>query len=214
MQERNALENKNYMNDDNDVWLSNFPRKVRRKLANNEIYNVNHSEKEHRFSAINKIDSDKVVGSEYYKPYNYKYMRKRATSSNGQPIDPKNTMPISGRTPQDRFFDGSVLGRDLWALSEYESKNDIGSEFSSGRIKISTNKSFTKKPIFLDGLEYSVIIGDGNIYIGCQGKTIEEWKKASDKEIMKMDGKKSLSFWRKYKTSIIKFAETHCEEEK
>jgi len=215
MQERNALENKDYKKDDNEVWLANFPRNIRRKLADNEKYTMHAPEMEHRFSAINQIDSDKVVSSEYYQPYNYKHLRKRSTYSTGQIHSSHNShsskvpTPISGKTPQDRFLDGAALGKDLWAFYE----NEIDNKLSAGSIKVSTNKSFVKKPIFMDGLEYSVIIGDGYIYIGCQGNTIEKWKEMPDKEIMKMDGKKSLSFWRKYKSSIINLAETHCAEE-
>lgn len=202
MLERNTLENKSYKTDNKDVWLSNFPKEIRGKLEEKEMFNLHElSTNKSRFDNINKIHNyknghnSKIIGNECFKPYNPKHLRKRSSD--------KKT-PISGKTPQDRLLDSVALGKDLWTFS----KSDLDNKLPYGKIKVSTSISFKKRPIFLDGLEYSITIGDGYIYIGCCGNTIEKWKNISDKEILEMDGKKSLSFWRKYKSVIIKLAET------
>ena len=45
------------------------------------------------------------------------------------------------------------------------------------------------------------------IQIGCQRHTIEEWKKFDDKTIRKMDGKKALEWWNKWKPIIMQIIE-------
>ena len=40
--------------------------------------------------------------------------------------------------------------------------------------------------------------------IGCQQHTIEEWRNFSDSEILEMDGRKALKFWKAWKDVIFK----------
>ena len=55
--------------------------------------------------------------------------------------------------------------------------------------------------------EYSVIYTSDCIQIGCERHAIDEWRKFDDRDIIKMDGKKSLEFWRKNKDFIFNIIE-------
>ncbi len=46
---------------------------------------------------------------------------------------------------------------------------------------------------------YPVVYTDKVIQIGCENHAIKEWFEFTDKEILAMDGKKALKFWRKWK---------------
>ena len=50
---------------------------------------------------------------------------------------------------------------------------------------------------------YNVIYTHNMIFIGCEYYAIEEWRNFDDAEIIKMDGKTALKFWRKYKDFIF-----------
>jgi len=71
----------------------------------------------------------------------------------------------------------------------------------------------SKIPIQLLGLEYFVLITEKNIQIGCKKYTAKEWESFSDKEILSMDEKKGLDFWKKYKKLILDAWELHSEKE-
>lgn len=46
---------------------------------------------------------------------------------------------------------------------------------------------------------YEITVTDNHIKIGCQQHLKNEWKAFEDREIIKMDGKKALEFWRMFK---------------
>lgn len=46
---------------------------------------------------------------------------------------------------------------------------------------------------------YRITVTDKHIKIGCQQHLKSEWKAFEDREIIKMDGKKALEFWRMFK---------------
>ena len=46
---------------------------------------------------------------------------------------------------------------------------------------------------------YRITVTDKHIKIGCQQHLKNEWKAFEDREIIKMDGKKALEFWRMFK---------------
>jgi len=50
---------------------------------------------------------------------------------------------------------------------------------------------------------YHVTYTKDIIQIGCENHSIEEWRLFSDERIIKMDGKRALSFWRKHKDFIF-----------
>lgn len=45
------------------------------------------------------------------------------------------------------------------------------------------------------------------LQIGCKNHSIDEWKNFSDREILEMDGKKALTFWKKWKDIIFQIIE-------
>ena len=56
--------------------------------------------------------------------------------------------------------------------------------------------------------EYDVAYTKEFLQIGCENHAIEDWKSFDNQRILKMDGKKALSFWRKYKELIFSTIET------
>ena len=56
---------------------------------------------------------------------------------------------------------------------------------------------------FGNGFNYGITVTDKHIKIGCQQHLKSKWLNFSDKEILKMDGKKALEFWRIFKPLAI-----------
>ena len=56
------------------------------------------------------------------------------------------------------------------------------------------------KSIFLD--EYPITYTAEVMQIGCKRYKINDWWQFDDEQILKMDGKRALKFWRKYKEFI------------
>ena len=52
---------------------------------------------------------------------------------------------------------------------------------------------------FGNAFAYKITITDKHIKIGCQQHLKNEWKAFEDREIIKMDGKRALEFWRMFK---------------
>ena len=59
----------------------------------------------------------------------------------------------------------------------------------------------------ISGLHYHVFILDNHIKIGCELYTVDEWRNFNDYEILKMDGKEALRFWRENKKIVMSFYE-------
>jgi len=69
-----------------------------------------------------------------------------------------------------------------------------------------------KEPIQIAGLKYYIIIIKEQIKIGCELHKVSEWKKFTNKEILAMDGKEGLIWWKKYKKFILDANKLHKEE--
>jgi uncharacterized protein YjbI with pentapeptide repeats len=54
---------------------------------------------------------------------------------------------------------------------------------------------------------YSITYTTGIIQIGCKRYTFDEWREFTDEEIIQMDGKTALMFWRKWKDTIFMLIE-------
>ena len=67
---------------------------------------------------------------------------------------------------------------------------------------------------YLIGLDYNVMIFDTHIKIGCEIHSFEKWDAFSDKDIIKMDGKRAKTFWDKNKVVIMGLCESRKEEVK
>ena len=64
-------------------------------------------------------------------------------------------------------------------------------------------------PILISGLQWIVVInGLGEMRIGCQRHSVEEWKSFDDNEISKMSPD-ALVFWNNHKTMLLAVCETH-----
>lgn len=57
--------------------------------------------------------------------------------------------------------------------------------------------------------EYRIIYTDDTLQIGCKSYSIDDWLSFTDREILEMDGKKALEFWRRNRNLIKKIIETN-----
>lgn len=63
--------------------------------------------------------------------------------------------------------------------------------------------------ITITNLDYFCLIFSGYIKLGCKIYKVEEWENFTDEEIIKMDGKNAIKFWKKWKNVLIEM----CKEE-
>ena len=69
-----------------------------------------------------------------------------------------------------------------------------------GEAVLADNAWATKKVItFGNAFCYKITVSDHHIRIDCKQHLKSEWKNFTDKEILKMEGKKALKFWRLFK---------------
>ena len=66
-------------------------------------------------------------------------------------------------------------------------------------IRGHTGSNFAK----LNGLFYQVSRWGDMIKIGCKTYRVEEWRSFSDRQIIEMDGKRGLAFWKEHKDIIL-----------
>ncbi len=67
-------------------------------------------------------------------------------------------------------------------------------------------------PKEIEGLEYSVLIGDDFMFIGCIERSIEQWRHISDRDILAMDGRNGLNFWQKHRDMLLTECDKHQEK--
>ena len=73
-----------------------------------------------------------------------------------------------------------------------------------GYAEVSGYAQATKEVItFENTFDYDITVTDKHIQIGCQQHLKSEWLHFTDEEIIKMDGKKALNFWRLFKPFAI-----------
>ena len=74
----------------------------------------------------------------------------------------------------------------------------------SGNAVVSGDAVATVEVItFGNAFEYNITVTDKHIRIGCEQHLKSEWLNFSDREILEMDGKKALEFWRIFKPVAI-----------
>jgi len=61
---------------------------------------------------------------------------------------------------------------------------------------------------------YAVSIINNNLLIGCEKHSIKEWENFKPREILEMDGKGGLKWWKEYKPIIIPLAKLHVKKVK
>jgi hypothetical protein len=66
-------------------------------------------------------------------------------------------------------------------------------------------------PLPLSPRIYYITITKTNMCIGCEGHSIEDWKSFTDDRILKMDGKRALVFWRRYKKLLFTIIDDNKE---
>ena len=55
---------------------------------------------------------------------------------------------------------------------------------------------------------YQTVISPHSISCGCQSHTAEKWENFTNREILEMDGKGGLEWWKEWKDTILKVAKT------
>ena len=73
-----------------------------------------------------------------------------------------------------------------------------GANLSFGKV--------SKGPLEISGSAYYVTLWEGAIQIGCEFHLTKEWNKYTDKEIIKMDGKDALKWWKVWKPILMNIA--------
>ncbi len=66
-----------------------------------------------------------------------------------------------------------------------------------------TGKQIDKAALHVWGLYWPVLILDEYMQIGCQVHSVREWETFSEGEIIQMDGKNALRFWRNHKQMLM-----------
>ena len=62
--------------------------------------------------------------------------------------------------------------------------------------------TISKQPISIATTTYRLIIFDAHMRIGCKFHSLAEWWGFDDHDIIEMDGKRALEFWRKWKAPL------------
>ena len=62
--------------------------------------------------------------------------------------------------------------------------------------------TISKKPTSISTTTYSLIVFDAHMRIGCKFYSLSEWWGFDDHDIIEMDGKRALEFWRKWKAPL------------
>lgn len=63
-----------------------------------------------------------------------------------------------------------------------------------------------KKPVYVSGLPYLVVILDEHMQIGCELHSLAEWSAFSNRRIVAMEGRDALRFWHTYKDALFAMA--------
>jgi len=108
---------------------------------------------------------------------------------------------LSGADLSGAYLSGADLsGADLsgaYLRGAYLKGADLRGAYLSGDIKISLTPIQVSTPI------YYVTIFDDHMKIGCELHCIADWWGFDDARIIKMDGKRALEFFRKWKEPLM-----------
>jgi hypothetical protein len=112
-----------------------------------------------------------------------------------KPIYCKGNLDCEGDLDCEGYLD---CKGDLDCEGYLDCKGDlkIRGEFTKKYLRISSN------------LGYLIIFTDNYIKIGCEYHSIKSWDNFTDREILNMDGKRALDFWKKNKTMIMFIAKS------
>ena len=87
-----------------------------------------------------------------------------------------------------------LTGADL--TGAYLRGADLTGAYLTGETKID------KQPLQISTPVYFISIFDAHMQIGCEFHSLVDWWEFDDARIVKMDGKKALEFWRKWKAPL------------
>lgn len=96
---------------------------------------------------------------------------------------------------------GNVEAGDTggWIEKEENLSHDWDCWVYGNAVVCENAEATTTVKTFGNAFAYKITITDKHIKIGCQQHLKNEWKAFEDREIIKMDGKKALEFWRMFK---------------
>jgi hypothetical protein len=209
-------------------WLENFPEQYRSSILSHELGTKHRPEAEHaepkrsaRYKRLyERIETPKTQKTELVdrrqapridEPNRHAHLvhanRHYATHS---PTDRRQICDT--RFPQEKC-------RRSRKHAEEKSINN----FSPLREAAPTQDAIEKRkrifsagttiaPMQIENLDYNVLIGDDFMFIGCIEHKIAEWRTISDREILAMDGKRSLTFWNDNKERLLKSCDLHQEK--
>ena len=104
----------------------------------------------------------------------------------------------SGLAVRDAAEEASKCGANL-SDADLRGANLRGAKWSD---TITINRA----PLQLYGLRWDVTILDNHMQIGCQLHELAAWDAFDDDEIIRMDGRDALRFWRAHKDSLLALA--------
>jgi hypothetical protein len=78
-----------------------------------------------------------------------------------------------------------------------------------GNCWVYGNACVSKTLVYIGGLTWHVTITDQHMAIGCQQHRFAEWDAFTDEEIVKMDGKNAVRFWRENKQLLMTLCNNH-----
>lgn len=81
------------------------------------------------------------------------------------------------------------------------------------RARVAEDAQVSKRPIFISGLYYNITITDTHIQVGCQCKTLEEWKSMTLEDLETNFGYEAVKFHDKYWKVIEHLAIGHQRQQ-
>ncbi len=110
---------------------------------------------------------------------------------------------LSGANLSRADLSGSNLsGANLYGSDLY------GSDLSGAKID---GEEITISPISISGLEWSVLITDGVLRIGCQRHSHAEWAEFTEDQIIEMSANAS-EFWSQWKAPLLAMCKAHASK--
>lgn len=95
-----------------------------------------------------------------------------------------------GKIVRVRLGDGVTLGNGV----------RLGNGVTLG-AEVNSRIAWSMEPH--DGWPVVIAPGSGRLMVGCQDHPIEYWRTLTDREAAEMDGKRAVSFWRRYGAMIL-----------
>jgi hypothetical protein len=96
------------------------------------------------------------------------------------------------------LYGANLRGADLYGANLY------GADLRGA--KYTDEITLERTPLFIQGLNWDVIILDEHMKIGCELHSLKEWESYDNKRILEMDGKTALKFWKENKEGLLAIA--------